>query len=227
VSVISELIEGIAGDARRNQVGPDLFDHGRTVIAGLRSVAGEGDPETGAAFGRAQSAFDGVNETLKSAVPAGWDGHGAYAYADQNTRQQLRSEAMADADREVHKVLDREAAQITMRRGHLDDQYNFLANTSEVASPLQFIPRYGEAMRLAVEIGALQAALGESQHHVNQLRAEVAQNAADLQRAVGRYSGVADGAELPGAGLDFISAARLEPDNPPGPTAGTPLRDGR
>ena len=110
MNVISELIEGIAGDARREHVGPDLFDHGRTVIAGLRSVTGEGDPETGAAFGRAQSAFDGVNETLKSAVRGGWDGPGAYAYADKNTRQQLRSEAMADADREVHKVLDREAA---------------------------------------------------------------------------------------------------------------------
>ena len=59
---------------------------------------------------------------------------------------------MADADHEVHKVLYREAAQITLRRGYLDDQYNFLANTSYVTFPLQFIPRYGEAMKLAIEM---------------------------------------------------------------------------
>ena len=107
------------------------------------------------------------------------------------------------ASSEVHKVLYREAAQITLRRGHLDDQYNFLANTSYVTFPLQFIPRYGEAMKLAVEIAALQTALGESYYQMNQVQSEVAQNAAELQQAVGQYSGVAGGAELPGAAVAF------------------------
>ena len=179
----------------------------------MKNTTGQGDPEKGDAFGEAQSTFNAVNETLKSAVPDdGWDGSGSYAYADQNTRQQLRSEAMADADHEVHKVLYREAAQITLRRGYLDDQYNFLANTSYVTFPLQFIPRYGEAMKLAIEIGALQTALGESYHQYDRLQSEVAQNAAELQQAVGRYSGVADGAELPGAAVHF--------DPPPPPPGG-------
>ena len=39
--------------------------------------------------------------------------------------------------------------------------------------PLQFIPRYGEAMKMAVEIAALQAALGESYYQMNQLQSEV------------------------------------------------------
>jgi hypothetical protein len=185
-------------------VGSDLLDYGQSVITGMRNTTGQGDPEKGDVFGEAQSTFNGVNETLKSAVPDDrWDGSGSYAYADQNTRQQLRTEAMADADHEVHKVLYREAAQITLRRGYLDGQYNFLANTSSVTFPLQFIPRYGEAMKLAIEIGALQTALGESHYQMNRLQSEVAQNAAELQQAVGRYSGVADGAELPGAAVHF------------------------
>jgi hypothetical protein len=216
VSVISELIDGIAGRAESKGTGPDLLDHGRTIIAGLRRATGEGDPETGEAFGRAQSTFDGVNETLKSAVPFDWDGPGAYAYADQNTRQQVRSEAMADADNAVRTVLDREAAQIAMRRDHLDGQCDFLANTSHVTAPLQFVPRYGEAMQLAIKIGALQTALGASSYQVNQLHAEVARNAAELQQAVGRYAGVAGGAQLPGAELSFAAATRLSADNPPG-----------
>jgi hypothetical protein len=190
--------------------GSDLLDYGQSVITGMKNTTGQGDPEKGDAFGEAQSTFNGVNETLKSAVPDdGWEGSGSYAYADQNTRQQLRSEAMADADHEVHKVLYREAAQISLRRGYLDDQYNFLAITSYVTFPLQFIPRYGEAMKLAIEIGTLQTALGESYHQMNRLQSEVAQNAAELQQAVGRYSGVADGAELPGA------AAHFDPPPPP------------
>jgi hypothetical protein len=246
VNVIGELIESFAGraglknvrevgerltkpdkgpaggragelvDKLMDVVGSDLLDYGQSVIAGMKNATGQGDPERGDAFGQAQSTFNGVNETLKCAVPDnGWDGSGSYAYADQNTRQQLRSEAMADADHEVHKVLFREAAQITLRRGYLDDQYNFLANTSYVTFPLQFVPRYGEAMKLAIEIAALQTTLGESYLQMNRLQSEVAQNAAELQQAVGRYSGVADGAELPGAAVHF--------DPPPPPPGGATL----
>jgi hypothetical protein len=215
----------------------DLLAFGQLVIAGLKSTTGLGDPECGEAFGRAQATFDAVDTALKSALPAnGWDGAGAYGYADQNTRQQMRSEAMADADREVHKVLCREAAQIILCRGHLDDQSNFLAGTSVVAGPPQTAPRYGEAMKLGIEIAALQTALGESCRQLSRLHAEVTQNAADLQQAVGRYSSVADAAELPSIAwscdpntvrLQEAAATRLDSDNPPGPPAGMPLQDGK
>lgn len=49
----------------------------------------------------------------------------------------------------------------------------------------------------------MQTALGESCHQMNQLQCVVAQNAAALQQAVGRYSGVAEGADLPGAAIRF------------------------
>ena len=181
-----------------------LIEHGRTVIEGLKDTTGDGVPEAGEVFGRAQSAFDDVNETLGSAAPGDWHGPGSHAYADQNSRQQLRSEAMAGADREVSKVLSREAAQIARRRGTLEDQCEFLTTTGQVAFPLQSSPRYGEAMNLTIEIAALQSALGESCHQINRLRSEVAQNAAELLQAVGRYASVADTAELP----------RLDADNP-------------
>jgi hypothetical protein len=46
-------------------------------------------------------------------------------------------------------------------------------------------------MKLAVEIAAVQTSIGESRHQISALHAEVAQNAAELQQTVGRYSGVA------------------------------------
>ena len=195
----------------------ELLAVGQLVIAGLKNSTGHGDPECGEAFARGESTFSGVNALLKSAVPGdGWEGAGAYAYADQNTRQQLRSAAMADADRGVHKVLSREARQIALRRGHLDDQYNLLASAGHLAAP------YSQATKLAIEVAALQAALGESCRQMNQLQSEVMQNAAELHQAVGRYAAVADGAELPGL-LQAPVATRFDSDNP----AGTPLRDGR
>jgi hypothetical protein len=232
----------------------DLLAFGQVVIAGLKSTTGQGDPERGEAFGRAQTTFHGVTTELRSAGPDhDWGGAGSYAYADLNTRQQLRSEAMADADREVHKVLDREAAQITARRGYFDDQRDLLASTSHATYPLQSIPQYGEAMTLTIELSALQTVLSQSCQQMNQLQSEVAQNATDLLQAVGRYASVADGAELPGtaasfdprpvgqserAGVDALLdpdsdrlqatvATRLDADNAPGPPAGTPLQDGR
>jgi hypothetical protein len=61
----------------------------------------------------------------------------------------------------------------------------------------------------------LQSALGESCQQVNSLSSAVAQNAADLQQAVGRYAGVADAAELPVAAdptrLDANEPAVLTP----------------
>lgn len=194
----------LAGGGADEAAGSGLLDYGQSVITGLKRTTGQGEPERGEAFGRAQSTFTGVNDTLRSAVPDnGWDGAGAYAYADQNARQQLRAEAMADADHEVHKVLSREAAQITLRRGYVDEQYNFLANASQVTYPLQFIPRYGGAMSLAIEVAALQTALGESCHQMRRLQSEVAQNAAALRQAVGRYAAVAEGADLAGAAIRF------------------------
>src|SRR5262249_11365158 len=144
-----------------------------------------------------------------------WDGSAAHTYADQNGRQQLRSDAMADADHEVHKVIYRESAQITLRRRLLDDQSNFLANTSYVTFPLQFIPRYGDAIKMAAELAALQPALGESAYQIYQLHSEASQNATDLQQALGRYAAVADGTEMPGADMRFGPP-------PPPPDGGAP-----
>jgi hypothetical protein len=204
-------------------VGSDLLDFGQLVIAGMKRTTGQDTPDTGARFGQGHSGFTRVGETLGTAGPNdSWVGSGSRAYADQNARQQLRTDAMAGADLEVHRVLFREAAQVTLRRGFLDDQSDFLAYTSYATFPLQFIPRYGEAAKLAIEMSALQGALGESAHQLYQLHSEVSANAAELQQAVGRYSSVADNAELLGGAVEFTPVPQPPPDNPPPAPVGQP-----
>ena len=201
---------------------PDLLDLGRLIIAGMKKTTGEGSPDTGTLFGHGHNGFNKAGATLRSAVPDDrWDGAGSHTYADQNTRQQVRTEAMADADTAVHNVLFREALQINMRRAHLDDRSDFLAKTSCATFPLQFIPRYGEAAKLVIETAALQAALSPSSYEMYQLHSDVSANAAELREAIGRYSGVEDGADLPGSEVDFT------PPQPPGggsPPGTAPLR---
>jgi hypothetical protein len=228
VNVIGERLAAVAGSAGLDTVrevgellatsgpplepaGSDLLDYTRSIVAGLKNTTGAGDPDNGEVFGQAQATFDAVNEALQSATPAGWEGAGSYFYMEQNARQQLRSEAMAEADHVVHTVLQREADQIALRRGHLDDQCNFLADAGHVMLPLQFVPRYGQAMKLAVEIAAVQTSIGECRHKMNVLHAEVAQNAAELQRTVGRYSAVADGAEIFSTATDFQPRTKPRP----------------
>jgi hypothetical protein len=90
--------------------GPGLLDSGQLIIAGMKTTTGEGEPELGEQFVRGHGGFDKAGEVLRTAVPDDrWEGAGARAYADQNTRQQVRTETMADADRAVRAVIGRYA----------------------------------------------------------------------------------------------------------------------
>jgi len=197
------------------------LDFGQLIIAGMKATTGAGSPDIGAQFAEGHKGFNTAGEALRSAVPDDrWDGAGSRAYADQNTRQQVRTETMADADQAVYSVLVREALQIKLRRDTLDDQSDLLARTGYATFPLQFIPRYGEAAKLAIESAALQGTLLVSAHALYELQSEVSANAAELGQAVGRYAGVADGADPPGDGIDFNPPPQLDLPQPVVP-AGT------
>jgi hypothetical protein len=191
----------------------DLLDFGQLIIAGMKLTTGDGSPDAGAQFLAGHEGFNRVGQALGSAAPDDrWDGTGARAYADQNTRQRVRTETMADADRAVFTVLARESLQIQARRDVLDTQSELLAKTSHATDPLQFIPRYGEAAKLAIESAALQGALQLSAIALHDLHSEVSANAAELGQAIGRYAGVADGADTPTSALDFDPEPRARVD---------------
>lgn len=197
----------------------ELLDFGQRIIAGMRTTTGDGEPDDGAQFAEGRREFGLAGQTLRSAAADDrWDGAGARAYSDQNTRQQLRTETMADADQAVSSVLARESLQIKLRRDALDDQSDALSRTSHATFPLQTIPRYGEAAKLAIESTALSGALLASAQALHDLHNDVSANAAELAQAVGRYAGIADGADARGGGFDPL--AEPEPTGLP-----TPLPD--
>ena len=185
----------------------ELLDFGQRIIADMRTTTGDGEPDDGAQFDKGRREFGIARLALRAAAADDrWDGAGARAYADQNTRQQVRTETMADADQAVFSVLVREALQIKLRRDTLDDQSDMLARTSSATFPLQFIPSYGEAAKLAIQSTALSGALLVSAQALHDLHEDVSTNAAELSQAVGRYAGVADA-----SGGDFDPPAEQEP----------------
>lgn len=209
--------------ALHDVAGSDLLDFGQRIIAGMRTTTGEGEPDHGAPFEEGRRQFSMAGQTLWSAAADDrWDGAGARAYADQNTRQQVRTETMADADQAVFSVLVREALQIKRCRDTLDDQSDVLARTSHVTFPLQFIPSYGEAAKLAIESTALSGALRVSAQALHDLHDDVSANAAELAQAVGRYDGVADGAGArpESTGPPAPLPDSVNPQTSPGPSAG-------
>ncbi|MFI5506067.1 EspA/EspE family type VII secretion system effector [Mycobacterium sp. NPDC051804] len=208
-----------------------LLDFGQQIIAGMKRTTGVGEPDPGAQFDEGRREFSITGQTLLSAAAdERWDGAGARAYADQNTRQQVRTESMADADHAVFSVLDREARQIKLRRETLDDQSEILARTNCATLPLQFIPRYGDAAKLAIESSALSGALLGSAQALHDLHDDVSANAAELSQVVGRYAQVADGADVSDGDVRPAEPEQVgrptplpdsvHPETSPGPTAG-------
>jgi hypothetical protein len=199
----------------------ELLDCGRRIIAGMRTTTGNGEPDDGAQFAEGRREFSIAGQALRSAaVDDRWDGTGARAYADQNTRQQVRTETMADADQAVVAVLVREALQIKLRRDTLDGQSDTLARTSSATLPLQFIPSYGDAAKLAIESTALSGALLVSAQALHDLIEDVSANAAELSQAVGRYVNFDPPAAQEPTGLPTSLPDSVNPEPRFGPSGG-------
>lgn len=196
-----DVVDGViphqmsAADLFRQAVGSEVIEAGQLVIRGMRDTTGYGDPEVGERFGQAWRRFNEATETLSSAMPDDWEGAGADAYATANQRQAGRTNTVALLDRSVQTALAREAYQVTYHRDKMDDQSNYLADLSWVTFALEFAGPSGRAIKYAIELAAVQAALSICSVELNDLSRETGENAAQLRQAVQLYTDAADGAQ--------------------------------
>jgi hypothetical protein len=87
------------------------------MITVLEALNGIGPPVKGDAFTAGASGFAGVYASAGSAFPdKRWQGKAAIAYAAQNQDQQERVETIADADRIMAGVLNRQALEVSTAR---------------------------------------------------------------------------------------------------------------
>jgi hypothetical protein len=189
-----------------------ILDGGQLVIAGMKLTTGIGEPDDGERFGLGSTGHRDAAATLRSARPTDdWSGDGANSYADQNVKQTARTEALAAADHEVHRVLATEAFQVNFHRDRLDDWYNWLADVGLVTYAIGLIPEVGQALKSAADAHAVLAAVGSCSLELYQLSSEVGANTAALEQLVGRYEHLGQTTNLWSTGPD--------PDSAPPPSA--------
>lgn len=182
--------------------GSHILTVGQALLTQMRHTLGDGDPDDGQAFGAAADRFRSADSELGAAAPAGyWTGDASDAYADQNSRQRLRTESVADTDHEVHRVLAGEAFQVGYHRRQIDELYNWLGELSEYTQWLDLVPRYGDAAKLVVETAAVNTALTSAGFELANMHDEASQNAGRLKDLVGRYRAIAATAKLPDDGF--------------------------
>ncbi len=161
-----------------------ILGAGQLMIAGMRATTGEGEPDRGDAFGQAAAVFSGAAEAVRAAAPRDeWLGGGAESYAPANRRQAERAGSLAVLDRTVQTVLTREARQVARHREQLDDQSEHLADLGRTTASMASIPGIGNAMKAAVELTAVHAALDACSVELGTLHREAEENAAELRRA--------------------------------------------
>ena len=205
-------------NAVKGALGSPILDAGQVLIAGMRLTTGWDDPERGDPFGYGATLFTRAGETVGSAYPEqDWNGAGAQAYETANRHQAGRIGSLAMLDRSVQTVIAREAYQIAYHRDKLDDQSNYLGDLSYLTWPLGLASGAGKAMKAAVELSAVSAALSICSAELYQLWQETNQNATQLRELAGEYSALAGKHSPPD--LDDVPL-RPPSDEPlaPGPT---------
>lgn len=211
---------GRLGNAVKAALGSPILDAGQVLIAGMRMTTGWDDPERGDRLGYGATLFTRAGETVGSAYPdQDWIGAGAQAYETANRRQADRIVSMAMLDRSVQTVIAREAYQIAYHRDKLDDQSNYLGDLSYLTWPLGLASGAGKAMKAAVELSAVSAALSICSAELYQLWQETNANATQLRELAGEYSALT-GAHSP-PHLDDV------PPRPPSDEPVVPSRAGQ
>ncbi|MBI3227740.1 MAG: hypothetical protein HYZ39_22065 [Mycolicibacterium cosmeticum] len=218
-------------DAAVEAVGSQILTVGQALLTQMKDTLGEGDPDDGQAFGAAADRLRSADAGLGAAALAErWTGAGSDAYADQNSRQRLRAESVADTDHEVHRVLAGEAFQVGYHRRQIDELYNWLGELSEYTQWLDLVPRYGDAAKLVVETAAVNTAVTSAGFELANMHHEASENAGRLKDLVGRYQAIAATAELPdtGFGGPAPGGAVADPGHLPAPPdePGAPTRGG-
>ncbi|MCH9731047.1 MAG: hypothetical protein K0U84_15445 [Actinomycetia bacterium] len=173
----------------RSAFGSPILKAGQVLIDGMRLTTGWGDPVRGESFGQGSARFLRAGETVTSSYPSDeWQGVGSRAYATANRRQADHTESMATLDRNVERVIERQAYQVAMSRDNLEEQSGYLGDLSHVTWAMALIPGIGAAMKTIVELAAVSAALSACGYTLYQLSQEAGENAGQLRELAEEYS---------------------------------------
>jgi hypothetical protein len=169
---------------------------GQKVIQGMLRTTGDGDPESGEAFGNGSRAFDDPKQSLADAhTNSTWEGGPAPAAYERHVGElENRVATLADADSQVASIVSREAGELVETRRILNGLHNWLAEYGEYTQTLGVIPEVGKAMQMQAEMLAVGMALKDASAKMWEMHNNANANAAAVREAVAMYQQVSTAA---------------------------------
>ncbi|MBU8825027.1 EspA/EspE family type VII secretion system effector [Mycolicibacterium goodii] len=163
-----------------------------TIMSNLTGFEG---PERGDRYGQGAEAFSGVSSGLDGTrSPDSWEGSSSDAYSDRNREQKDRAELMAETDRIVKEVLDKEAGEIVDTRRQIDHQMTELTWLIPAAIAAKFWnapPGSGEIASQIIQWGGVAKTLPIATQRMYRMIADSSENATVIRRAGATYDRIA------------------------------------
>jgi hypothetical protein len=194
---IADVAKSVGKSASPLHIAPTpVLVGGQKVIQGMLLTTGDGDPESGEAFGNSSRAFDDAKQSLADAhTNSSWEGGPApAAYERRVGEQENRVATLADADSQVASIVSREAGELLETRRILNGLHNWLAEYGEYTQTLGVIPEVGKAIQMQAEMLAVGMALKDASAKIWEMHDNANANAAAVRQALAMYQQVSTAA---------------------------------
>jgi hypothetical protein len=194
---IADVAKSVGKSASPLHIAPTpVLVGGQKVIQGMLGTTGDGDPESGEAFGDSSRAFDNPKQSLAAAhTNSSWEGGPApAAYERRVGEQENRVATLADADSQVASIVSREAGELVETRRILNGLHNWLAEYGEYTQTLGVIPEVGKAIQMQTEMLAVGMALKDASTKMWDMHNNANANAAAVRQALWMYQQVSTAA---------------------------------
>lgn len=194
---IADVAKSVGKSASPLHIAPTpVLVGGQKAIQGMLWTTGDGDPESGEAFGNGSRAFDDPKQSLADAhTNSSWEGGPApAAYERRVGEQENRVATLADADSQVASIVSREAGELVETRRILNGLHNWLAEYGEYTQTLGVIPEVGKAIQMQAEMLAVGMALKDASTKMWEMHDNANANAAAVREALAMYRQVSTAA---------------------------------
>ncbi|WP_162234064.1 EspA/EspE family type VII secretion system effector [Mycolicibacterium goodii] len=172
-----------------------IIAYGLRAMTIMSNLTGFEGPERGDRYGRGAEAFSEVSGNHDATgSPDSWEGTGSQAYSDRNREQKDRAELMAETDRIVKEVLDKEAGEIEDTRRQIDHQVTELTWLIPAAIAAKFWnapPGSGEIASQIIQWGGVAKTLPIATQRMYRMIADSSENATVIRRAGATYDRIA------------------------------------
>jgi hypothetical protein len=203
---LGDIAKTVGEHAGKLVVAPTfVLQEGQKHIEKMLKSCGEGEPVHAMEFFDSGQAFEAAQKPLSGAYPSDqWSGGTApEAYAKKVREQENRVVALADLDKQLHTLIDREAVLLPPMRNLLRIRHNDLADFGNFTQYMGKIGRYGKGAQYALETAMVASTLAEVIPKYESMQDEADAIARSVAEVGDEYKKIADGVTISDSANDY------------------------